>query len=441
MINKTTLSYLEAPMRVAVLLSLPFLSAWSFAGELEGDPIAYSKTKDANAVTRLQEKIQAGKVAFEHDERFGYLPAMLKALGISASSQTLVFSKTSLQVERIGPRTPRALYFNDDVFVGYCHRGSVLEVTAADPKLGAAFYVLDQAKRDKPLFVRQTGHCLLCHASSDNQGAPGHVVMSVYPESDGQPSRSLDFVRVDHSTPFHQRWGGWYVSGTTGRQVHLGNLVVRGLRKPNEKDLAATSNLTDLQEKFRTTEYLTPHSDVVALMIMEHQAEMHNRLTRANFAVRKAIHEQAELAKDSSRKEEELAEQTARRIKQACDPVVSYLLFARETPLLDPVKGTTPFAKEFAGRGPRDRKGRSLRDFDLERRLFKHPCSYMIYSEMFDALPREALDCIYRRLWDVLAGQAEGGDFNHLTEGDRRAIREILGETKNNLPAYWKSDR
>jgi hypothetical protein len=120
--------------------------------------------------------------------------------------------------------------------------------------------------------------------------------------------------------------------------------------------------------------------------------------------------------------------------------VVLYLLFEGETPLTDVVKGTTPFAKEFAQRGPRDAKGRSLRDFDLERRLFKFPCSYMIYSELFDALPDVAHDYIYRRLWDILHGRAGGPAFNHLSEGDRLAIREILLATKPNLPAYWKPD-
>ena len=409
--------------------------AW--AGNINDEPISYAKTKDENSIARLQENLRSGDISLEHDEKFGYLPALLKALKISTSSQTLVFSKTSLQLSRIGPRTPRAIYFNDDVFVGYCHRGEVLEVTAADPKLGAVFYTLKQDKEEKPQFLRQTNQCLLCHGNTSNQGIPGHVVMSVYPESDGQPNRSLDFLRVDHSTPFRQRWGGWYVTGTTGRQVHLGNFIVRGIRKPDDKDLAATSNLTKLDEKFRAELYLTPHSDVVALMVMEHQTEMHNRLTLANFSVRRALFEQAEREKEKPQKGP--SAEMERQIRNACEPVVRHLLFVDETRLIDAVKGTTPFAKEFAELGPRDVKGRSLRDFDLERRLFKFPCSYMIYSEMFDTLPDVALDYIYRRLWDILDGRPGGMAFDHLSEGDRLAIREILRATKPTLPAYWKS--
>jgi len=159
---------------VAAMLWIPMLSESSraLAGNMNDEPISYAKKKDENAITRLQEKIRSGDLLLKHDEKFGYLPAVLKALKISTSSQTLVFSKTSLQASRIGPRSPRAIYFNDDVFVGYCHRGDVLEVTAADPRLGAVFYTLKQAKEDKPMFLRQTNECLLCHGNTLNQGTP-----------------------------------------------------------------------------------------------------------------------------------------------------------------------------------------------------------------------------------------------------------------------------
>lgn len=420
-----------------ILCGLLLVASNARAGDIDDEPISYARTKDENAITRLQEKLRSGGLSLEYDEKFGYLPALLKTLKISNSSQTLVFSKTSLQMSRIGPRTPRAIYFNDEVFVGYCHRGEVIEVTAADPKLGVAFYTLKQDKEEKPQFLRQTNQCLLCHGNTVNQGMPGHVVTSVYPEADGQPNRSLDFLRVDHSTPISQRWGGWYVTGTLGRQVHLGNFIVRGIRKPEDKELIATSNLTNLEEKFRAELYLTPHSDVVALMVMEHQTEMHNRLTLANFSVRRALFEQAKRKKENPQKEP--SGELERQIRNACEPVVQNLLFVHETPLIDPVKGTALFVKEFALLGPHDAKGRSLRDFDLERRLFKFPCSYMIYSEMFDTLPDVALDYIYRRLWDILDGRPGGMAFDHLSEDDRVAIREILRATKPTLPANWKS--
>ena len=104
----------------------------------------------------------------------------------------------------------------------------------------------------------------------------------------------------------------------------------------------------------------------------------------------------------------------------------------------EPVRGNTTFAAEFAKRGPFDKKGRSLRDFDMQTRMFKHPCSYLIYSPAFDALPAEVKDYLYRRLWDVLIGRDVGKEFAHLSAADRTAIREILVETKPRLPGYWR---
>lgn len=254
-------------------------------------------------------------------------------------------------------------------------------------------------------------------------------------------ARPVDYfnglLSVNHSTPFRNRWGGWYVTGNMGRQVHLGNFIVRGVRKPEDKELAATSNLTTLEGKFRPELHLTPHSDVVALMVMEHQTEMHNRLTLANYSVRRALFEQAE--RKSEKPPMGASAEMERKIRDSCEPVVRNMLFAHEPPVVDPVKGTTSFAKEFAQLGPRDTKGRSLREFDLERRLFRYPCSYMIYSEMFDTLPDVALDYIYRRLWDILDGRAGSPVFDHLSKDDRQAIREILEATKAKLPAYWKA--
>jgi hypothetical protein len=301
----------------------------------------------------------------------------------------------------------------------------MVEITVADPELGAVFYSLSQEKTDRPRFMREGGTCLLCHSTSRNQGVPGHLIQSVYADAEGQPNRGMGIFRIDNSTPLERRWGGWYVTGSTGRQVHLGNRTVDGPRKPTEKELAETSNLPSLADKFPAGMHLTPHSDVIALLVMEHQAEMHNRFTRANFSVRQAIFE-AEQSKKSAKPNPRLEEETRRRIEQACEPVVRGLLFCDDAPLIDQVRGSSDFAKEFTARGRRDAKGRSLRDFDLERRLFKYPCSYMIETELFAALPSEAHAVIDRRLDEVLSGQSTEPAFKHLSASDRQAIREIL---------------
>jgi hypothetical protein len=368
----------------------------------------------------------------------GYARWLLGELQVPESSQVLVFSKTSLQRNRIAPRTPRALYFSDDLYVGYCQFGHVMEVSAVDPKLGTVFYTLDQDPVDKPKFVRQSDACLLCHASSQTRGIPGHLVRSVYPDSSGNPILSSGSFRIDQTSPLERRWGGWYVTGTHGTMKHLGNLVVKDKRPPEQVENLAGLNVTSLKDRCDTSGYLTPHSDIVALMVLEHQTEMHNLITRANFQTRLALHDEAVLNKELGRPLDYRSETTTRRIKSVCDALVKYMLCSGEAKLTDTVKGTSAFAQEFAQRGPRDSKGRSLRDFDLQTRLFKYPCSYLIYSPAFDAMPCEARDCVLQRLHDALTGRAYGRDFDHLSADECRAIHEILVATKKDLPAYWR---
>jgi hypothetical protein len=228
------------------------------------------------------------------------------------------------------------------------------------------------------------------------------------------------------------------VTGTSGKQTHLGNLIVRGQTRPEDIDNSGNINVTDLGRYVNTSPYLTPHSDIVALMVLEHQTEMHNRITRANYLTRIALRDEAEFNKALGRPADYRSESTVSRIKNAGEPVVKYLLLCEETPLTDSVKGTSGFAEEFVQRGPRDRRGRSLRDLDLKRRLFAYPCSYLIYSEAFDSLPAPVRDYVLRRLWDVLNGTDTSKDFAHLSVEDRRSVLEILRETKANLPEYWK---
>jgi hypothetical protein len=408
------------------------------ADDIDREPINYSSAPADNAVTRLQQRLDAGTAKLTYDRRQGYLRSLLRELGVPESSQLLVFSKTSLQRQRIAPDRPRAVYFSDDVYVGYCRHGQVMEVSAADPKLGAVFYTLDQAPADRPRLVRQGDTCLQCHGSSQNRGFPGHLVRSVYPDADGFPILALGTHRIDHTSPLSQRWGGWHVTGTSGKQKHLGNLVLTEKQDPEQVENKAGVNVTDLKGRFDPSYYVSGHSDIVALMVLEHQAEMHNLLTRAGFQTRMALHDEEALNKELGRPADYHSETTKRRIKSACEPLLKYLLFSGEAPLTDRVKGTSAFADEFVKRGPRDGRGRSLRDLDLERRLFRYPCSYLIYSPAFDGLPPAARDYVWERLWDVLNGNDGTGAFDHLSAADRWAVLEILVATKPSLPGYWR---
>jgi hypothetical protein len=407
--------------------------------DFERAPINYSRATPSNAVARLQAGLDAGKLTLCFHKDLGYLPAVLKALQVPESSQVLVFSKTSLQRSRISPKSPRALYFNDEMYVGFCQAGQALEISAVDPKLGAVFYTLDQQEAARPKLVRQTDACMLCHASSQTRNVPGHVLRSVYPDRGGEPIFSLGTLRVDQSTAIDRRWGGWYVTGTHGKQTHLGNLIVNSR---NDRESITRNpdgqNIKHLKAFLDTSAYLTPHSDIVALMVLEHQTEAHNLLARASIQTRLALHELATLNKELGRAPDYYSETTDRRIRSVGDPLVRYLLFGGETKLTDKIEGTSTFAADFVKKGPRDSKGRSLREFDLERRLFKYPCSYLIYSEAFAQLPTVMQEYVYQQMHDVLTERHYGGGFAHLSAGDRQALLEILRETKKDLPDYWR---
>lgn len=407
--------------------------------DFERPPINYSKAKPNNAIERLQKKIDGGHLTLPFHAERGYLSAVLKALRVPESSQVLVFSKTSLQRHRIGPYAPRAIYFSDELYIGFCRAGQVLEISAVDPQLGAVFYTLEQQEVDRPKFARQTDACTLCHASSQTRNVPGHIIRSVFPDRRGEAILSMGTIRVDQTTAIDRRWGGWYVTGTHGKQKHLGNLIVknRGDRETIAKNPEG-QNITDLKGFFDTSKYLTPHSDIAALMVLEHQAEAQNLLARAGIQTRLALHDQAMLNRELGRAPDYSSETTLRRIRSVGGPLVRYLLFGEEAKLTDKTQGTSTFAADFAKKGPFDRKGRSLREFDLQSRLFKYPCSYLIYSETFEQLPNALKDFVYQQMYGVLTDRYYGGGFGHLSAGDRLAILEILRDTKKDLPAYWR---
>jgi hypothetical protein len=408
-------------------------------------PIRYSSSQPTDAISSLQARIDRGEVTLSHDDRRGYLDALLKELNIPVSSQTLVFSKTSFQRDKIGPTRPRALYFNDDVYVGYVRGSDMLEIAATDPKLGPVFYTLDQSKRDdeagviRPQIVRDTDNCMSCHGGSMTRNFPGLLLRSVRPDPDGNPILSAGSNLVTHETPLAQRWGGWYVTGSHGmNQTHLGNLLGQTRDDPTPADPAAGMNVTDLSTRFDTANYLTAHSDIIALMVLEHQVEMHNRLARASYLTQLAVRDEQVLNDALKRESGHRSDSTKSRIKSACEPVVQYMLFSGEAALAEALEGTTSFAADYAARGPRDSAGRSLRDLDLTRRLLKYPCSPLIYSPAFDGLPDEAKQYILYRVLEVLSGEDISSTFAHLSDADRRAILEILVETKPGLPEPWK---
>ncbi len=415
-------------MRRVALLLLPW-AAWaqvpdyhgSFTVPYDHPALKYAGPPKEDRAARLREQLASGKLQLAWDPKFGYLPAVLKALGISPASQGLVFSKTSLQVTKISAQNPRAIYFNDDAYVGFVPGGDLLEISASDPERGAMFFSIEQKRAARPELERGDG-CLQCHATPNTTGVPGHLVRSVHTDPQGFVDTEASSYVTDHRSPFLERWGGWYVTGTHGGARHMGNA-------PSGE---AAGNVVSLKKYFDTTRYLTPHSDIVALMVLEHQTKLHNLFTRAGVEARAALLVQAEMNQVMKRPAGELSDTTARQLDHAAEILTRYLLFADEAPLQSPVRGTSEFVKLFAAQGPRDPQGRSLREFDLDRRLFKYPCSYLIYSEPFLRLPQPLKQRILARIDAVLSGQDTSPAYARWSPEDRRAVREILAAT---LPA------
>jgi hypothetical protein len=333
-------------------------------------PVRYSEGIPTDPVAVLRKQLADGDLELEWDETHGYLPALLQALKIPVESQMLVFSKTSLQRRLITPKTPRALYFNDDVYLGYIPGAPVLEISAADPKLGGVFYTLEQEKVRKPK-IQRDADCLRCHGSSRSLGVPGHIVRSIGTDETGEMDSTSESDQVTHCTPLSERWAGWYVTGKHGSQPHRGNLVGSAAFRRHESEPNFAGNLLALDQFFDTKPYPRPTSDIVALMVLEHQAHMHNYITRLNFEAQQMIATYGHI----------------RYLKNQVNAFLRYLLFVEEAPLTEPVIGDRAYMDAFMARGPKDSKGRSLRELDLQERMFKYPCSYLIYSEAFDNLP------------------------------------------------------
>jgi hypothetical protein len=405
-----------AALALALAAALSAQGPLAFNHPVDHPAIAYTTAQMFDAVSLLNERLAGGTAHLAFDRDSGYLPAVLDALQVPRASQIAVFSPTSFQADKIDANNPRAIFFNDSVAVGWV-RGGLLEVAALDPQRGPVFYALDQQPAARPRFTR-SGECLVCHRSWETLAVPGLFVLSTFPPltKNGYASGGV----TDQRTPFGDRWAGWYVTGRAGANRHMGNKLV-----PQRGDTTPAVTLDSLQGRFDLTGYPTPYSDIVALLVFEHQSRMTNLLTYLNWETRVA----------------DVDRHPNGTLEEAVHELVDYLLFVDETPLAGKIVGSSGFAAQFAAEGPRDAHGRSLRELDLETRLMRYPCSYMIYSPAFDALPQTARDAVYRRLWQVLSGADTARTYAGLSPASRRAIVEILRDTKKDLPAYFQPVR
>ena len=382
-------------------------------------------------MTLLLEQVDQGKVNLGDMPGKQRVHRVLDELEVPVESQVLVFTKTSLQRRVVNPQNPRAIYFNEDAYVGWIPGGR-LEIASVDPKVGPVFFFerpLDQ--HDGPLFTKPDS-CIGCHAGSAANFMPGLLGRSVFPNEQGRNIKSITSAdQAGHEVPFKDRWGGWYVTGNHGGLRHMGNALAKRENDKVSIDRDRFANIDKLDAFFDVGTQLTTSSDVLALMILDHQIGMHDRLIEAHYRVRHALHEDTLVDSDDTL----LTDEANRVVANEADRILRYLLFKDEQALSGDrrVNGHGKFEATFLSNKRTDNDGRSLKDLQLVDHMFQYRCSYMIYSKSFQGLPVILKGRIYRDLAENLLSDTTSELYLHLEADERRAIFAILKAT---LPEF-----
>jgi hypothetical protein len=389
-----------------------------FRYDSEYPVIGYGKTAPQDRFSKLMQEVAAGDTTLEYDaDGRGYLDSLLQALDIDPSTQVLVWSKTSLKQRFIQPSNPRSLFFNDEVYVGFVPGSSTLEIGAMDPDLGPVFFDFAQSPQAEQPFKQETTRCLRCHDtySMTGGGVPRFMLQSVLAGTDGGiVSHEISEI-TDTSTPFARRFGGWYVTGTHGDMQTMANYVISSADMIRQPDFAKNGNQTSLDAYVNLDAYVRPTSDIVALLVLEHQVEVQNAITRLNYDSRMLLDANPQ-AGDAE-------------LDPLIRPLLDSLFMAHEAVLTDKVEGTSGFREYFEQQGPRDAQGRSLRELDLESRTFRLPLSYLIYSDAIKALPDPVRTRLFAQVRAVLQQEDGAVEYPHINADQRAAIVGILQST------------
>ncbi len=389
--------------------------------EIEGPPHHYWERTPQDRFTRLKGDFESGTISLDRSSEQAFLRSLLRALDVPASSQMLVFSTTSLQLSLISPANPRALYFNEEVYVGHVPGGR-LEIVSLDPELGAIFYIFDNPPPGQPIRIERSTRCMNCHAGDDTGHVPGLVIKSVVPGPRGGSLTAYRSGQTGHEIPLTDRFGGWYVTGAADFTNHWGNLTGR----LNEGTLTTLPNPPG--ERFSFDRYPVATSDLLPQLLHEHQAGFVNRVVEAGYRARTILHQSGG----------DLSALQIEELDRQAGIITRYLLFANEAPLpAGGIVGDAAYRQDFQRNSRSAADGRSLKDFDLRTRLFKHRCSYMIYSSGFAGLPPDLKRRVYRELKSALGVDNAAADFAYLPAAEKTAIRQILRETLSDLPADW----
>lgn len=412
---------LLVPLAVLALASEPAPAETAYR-DFDAPPHRYTERTPTDRFTRLKADFESGAIILDRSGELAFLQSLLKVLGVPASSQMLVFSTTSLQLSLISPSNPRALYFNEDIYIGYVPGGRI-EIVSLDPELGGIFYIFDIPKDARPIRVERSDRCMNCHAGGDTGHVPGIVVKSVVPGPSGGSLTAYRIEETGHGIPFDQRFGGWHVTGRHSISNHWGNLTGRF----TNGTLVTFPNPPG--SRFSFSKYPVATSDILPQLLHEHQAGFVNRVVEAGYRARTALY-----ASSGKLTPEQLLE-----LDEQARLVTRYLLFADEPSLpTGGIEGDARFKQDFLATRRATAAGVSLKDFDLRSRLFKHRCSYMIYNPVFTGLPGELKTRIYRRMAEALdPTSAARKEFDYLPAEEKKSIRGILKATLTDLPAGW----
>lgn len=405
-------------------LTLSLLFSMPLAAQVDSwdlPPVRYSDTPATDRLAKLAEAWSENPGSLRGATPLERLREVLAALKVPETSQVMVFSKTSKQNSLIHPGNPRAIYFSENAYCAYVP-GGLMEVIIQDPRLGPVFYLVDAGNPPKPPRVeRDTSECMSCHGTGRTENVPGLLVRSVFPDADGHAILSKGTGLITHQTPVEERWGGYYVTGSISLP-HLGNTTFTNARESEP----ALHSLENLSGKIDTPKYLRPTSDIVALMLLEHQCQAHNLLTAASMNYKRTYYLGKAMNVDADPDEGS----AGRVADSAAARIVEWFLFKGEAGLgADGVEGSVEFQEDFEAQFPRTADGRSLADFELNSRLFKYRCSYMVYSEAFQQLPAPVKRRVISGLKEVLESPTADDDYPAMKLTERRRTADILRET------------
>ena len=373
---------------------------------------SYHEKKPDDPFAQLKNELESKKIDLNFQNEKDYLNWLLNELYISKHSQLLVYSTTSLQLSRISPYNPRAIYFSDDLYLGYVPGGQI-EVIGIDPQLGAIPYIFDLPQKNEikhPKIYRST-RCMKCHASQEFGGSPSLLLSSVIPAHGGGTIDSFRKNSFGHEIQFKDRFGGWHITGHNPFPISWANQI--GVMSNNK-----VGRIPNPPGKyFKWEKYPTKSSSIISHLLLEHQVGFTNRCIDIIYRYRELISKTSNLEIDQKRK---------KFISQGTGKLLNYLLFKNEVPLENfRITSNDAFLNDFQTSSNNSSK---LRRLNLKSRLFDYRCSYMIFSNSFSGLPLEFKIELFNQLFKIMAPKQKSvpDEFSYLEEKEREIIHQVL---------------